>query len=252
MKYVVSIGLACGLVTAASAADLAVKAPPYKAPIAAPVQGFNWSGFYVGGHVGYLWGHTTVEEADELTERNAPTNGVVGGVLGGYNWQIGAWVLGLDADIGWSNARGTGAAPPVPDPIISVTEQPNHYDINWTSHVRGRLGYAFDSWLVYAAGGVAVADFTFTPGDVTTTTTTFDTPDPVTSSVTTHRASVSKKYTGFSIGGGLEHAFNSWLIGRVEYLYDDFGHQDYTTSDGASYRVGLKAHTVRGAVSVKF
>ena len=252
MKYVVSIALAWGVITTASAADLPVKALPYKAPIAAPA--FNWSGFYAGAHFGYLWGRTHVEEDSELVERNAATNGIVGGVLGGYNWQLGAWVLGLDADIGWSNAKGTGAQVNPPDPLVAVTQDPNHYDINWTSHVRGRVGYAFDTWLVYAAGGLALADFTFHPGDIVTTTTTFDVlGNPIdTTASRVARPSASKTYTGFSIGGGLEHAFNSWLIGRVEYLYDDFGHQDYATSDGDTYRVGLKAHTVRGALSVKF
>jgi len=264
MKYVVSIALVCGVVATASAADLPPKAPYYKAPVAAPA--FNWSGFYAGGHFGYLWGRTNVEEDGELTERNAATNGVVGGVLGGYNWQIGAWVLGLDADIGWSNARGTGdnvpppPPPPVPPEQITTTHLQNHYDIDWTSHVRGRLGYAQGSWLVYAAGGLAVAGFTFHPGDTITNTTTFgeggdDNPGIIVTGTTTTRTarpSTSKTYAGFSIGGGVEHAFNSWLIGRVEYFYDDYGHKDYATSDGDAYRVGLKAQTVRGALSVKF
>jgi outer membrane immunogenic protein len=166
-------------------------------------------------------------------------------------------VLGLDTDIGWSNARGTGAQPLPPDEV-TVRELANRYDINWTSHVRGRVGYAFDSWLVYAAGGLAVADFTFHPGDVVTTTTTFGF-DPNTgnlvSDATTSRVSrpsTSKTYTGFSIGGGVEHAFNSWLIGRVEYLYDDFGSKTYGSSDGDAYRVTLKSQAVRGALSVKF
>jgi outer membrane immunogenic protein len=255
MKYVVSIAMVCGVIATASAADLPVKAPYYKAPVAAPA--FNWSGFYAGGHFGYLWGRTHVEEDAELVERNAATNGVVGGVLGGYNWQLGAWVLGLDADFGWSNAHGRGSSPP-PPPEVTTLVEPNRYDINWTSHVRGRVGYAFDTWLVYAAGGLAVADFTFHPGDVVTTTTTFGF-DPNTgvlvSDATTSRASrpsTSKTYAGFSIGGGVEHAFNSWLIGRVEYFYDDFGHKDYASPDGDTYRVGLKAQTVRGALSVKF
>ena len=222
--------------------------------MAAPA--FNWSGFYAGGHFGYLWGRTHVEEDGELTERNAATNGVVGGVLGGYNWQIGAWVLGVDADIGWSNARGNGATPPPDD--ITTTHLQNRYDIDWTSHVRGRLGYAQGSWLVYAAGGLAVAGFTFHPGDTVKETTTFgfdDSANVIVTGTTTDRTahpSVSKTYAGFSIGGGVEHAFNSWLIGRVEYLYDDFGHKDYATADGESYGVSLKSQTVRGALSVKF
>jgi hypothetical protein len=49
----------------------------------------------------------------------APTNGVVGGVLAGYNWQSGPLVLGIEADIGWTNAVGHGTAV-----IITTTTTP--------------------------------------------------------------------------------------------------------------------------------
>ncbi|MGB9054624.1 MAG: hypothetical protein WCC54_20250 [Pseudolabrys sp.] len=50
---------------------------------------YNWGGLYLGGYVGYLWGRTRVEEDGLVTEPNAATNGVIGGVLAGYNWQAG-------------------------------------------------------------------------------------------------------------------------------------------------------------------
>jgi outer membrane immunogenic protein len=77
----------------ASAADMPVKAPP---PAPAPLP-YNWGGLYLGGHFGYLWGRTRVEEEGVVTEPNAATNGVIGGVLAGYNWQAGPWVFGLEA-----------------------------------------------------------------------------------------------------------------------------------------------------------
>ena len=79
----------------ALAADMPVKTPVYKAPIA-PAS--DWSGFYIGGHAGYMWGRSSVWEDGELLERDAPTNGFVGGALAGVNWQSGAWVLGLEGD----------------------------------------------------------------------------------------------------------------------------------------------------------
>src|SRR5882757_5496350 len=90
----------------AVSADLEVKRPVYKAPAVAPVT--NWSGWYVGGHVGYLWGETTVWDDGFLLEKDAKTNGFIGGLLTGYNLQSGAWVFGGEADFGWTNARGTG------------------------------------------------------------------------------------------------------------------------------------------------
>src|SRR3954469_10972530 len=111
-----------GLLSIASlpavAADLAVKpAPVLKAAPVSPAP--NWNGWYVGGHVGYLWGKTTVWEDDVLIEEDAPTNGFVGGILTGFNWQSGAWVFSLEGDFGWTNAHGTGVAAPV---VV------NHYD----------------------------------------------------------------------------------------------------------------------------
>jgi len=211
----------------ALAADLPVKAPIYtKAPAATPY--YNWSGFYLGGHFGYIWGRTSVEEGGVETEHNASTDGAIGGVLVGYNWQSGAFVYGIEGDIGWTDAHGVGVTP-----TITITT-PNTYDLNWTTHARGRLGYAANDWLFYVAGGFALADLTFHEG------TSIDV--PVTGG----------KYYGWSIGGGVEHAFTRNVVGRVEYFYDDFGHKDYTGVTGDSYRVSLTGQTVRGALAWKF
>jgi hypothetical protein len=61
----------------ASAADLPAR-PYTKAPVMAVDPAYDWSGFYIGGHVGYLWGKTRVVDDGVLTEPGAPTNGVVG------------------------------------------------------------------------------------------------------------------------------------------------------------------------------
>ena len=147
---------------AASAADMPVKALPR---VTAPPPVYNWTGFYVGGHVGYLWGRTHVEEEGVVIEDGAATNGVIGGALAGYNWQYNQFVFGLEGDFGWTNANGTGLAV-----VIPTTTQPNTHDFNWTSHVRGRFGYAADRWLFFVAGGLAIADFNFHEGATTTTT----------------------------------------------------------------------------------
>jgi outer membrane immunogenic protein len=218
----------------ASAADMPVKAPP-AAPIA-PAS-YNWSGFYVGGQVGYLWGRTRVEEDGVVTEPHAKTNGVIGGVLGGYNWQTGPVVFGLEGDFSWTNAHGTGTVTPPPSPTVITTQLPNTYDVNWTSHVRGRLGYAADRWLFFVAGGLAIADFDFQEG---ATITTVIPPSP------------GGTYIGWSIGGGVEYAITQNILGRVEFLYDDFGHKDYIGSDSDPYRVKLTGRTLRGALAWKF
>lgn len=215
-------------VNRASAADMPVKAPVYRAA----KLPYDWSGLYLGGHVGYLWGRTRVDEDGEVTEPNASTNGAIGGAMVGYNWQSGPVVFGLEGDFGWTNAHGTGEV--VPPPPVITTQAPNTYDVNWTSHIRGRVGYAFDKWLLFIAGGFAVADFDFHEGATTTTTI------------------VGAKYTGWSLGGGAELAITRNLVGRVEYLYDDFGHKDYVGVTGDPYRVSFRGQTVRGALAWKF
>src|ERR1700712_5612529 len=101
LTIIVAAGLAGH---SAFAADVA--APVYKAP--PPVRAYDWSGPYIGGHLGYDWGRTRVLDNGVLTEPGAPTNGAVGGLLAGYRWQSGILVYGLEADIGAANLRGAG------------------------------------------------------------------------------------------------------------------------------------------------
>jgi outer membrane immunogenic protein len=207
------------------AADMPVKAPAKK--VAAAPLPYNWAGFYAGAHVGYLWGSSSVVDNGVVTESNAPTNGIVGGVLGGYNWQQGAFVLGVEGDFGWANAHGSGAL---------ARPESYLYDVNWTSHVRGRAGYATGPWLLFAAGGLAVADFDLT----------------VLENAVIMCRMQGGRYTGYSIGGGAEYAFSNRVSGRFEYLYDDFGKKTYVVGVNDSYEAHLTGQTVRGAIVVKF
>ena len=229
----------------ASAADLpqtmSTKAPPPAAAAAAP---FHWSGLYAGGHFGYLWGRTRVDDNGITTEHNARTDGVIGGAMIGYNWQFGRVVFGVEGDFGWTNARGVGEGepppPPPPPPVLLpiTTHGPNSYDVRWSSHARGRLGFAFGSWLMFATAGIAASDLSFREGAINTTFV------PASTS--------GGKYYGWSVGGGVETALTSNLIGRVEYFYDDFGHKDYVGVLGNPYRVSLTGHRVRAALAWKF
>jgi outer membrane immunogenic protein len=228
------------------------KAPP--TPAVTPP--YDWSGFYVGGHLGYLWGRTHVDDDGVTAERNARTDGVIGGAMLGYNWQINRVVLGLEGDFGWTNAHGVGAETTDPGGgtggsnagddgggttatlVPVITHAPNHYDVRWTSHLRGRVGYAFDNWLIFAAGGFAAADLNFREGAISIDFV----PTP----------NSGGKYYGWSIGGGVEWAFTRNLFARVEYFYDSYGHKDYVGALGDRYRVSLTGQTVRGALGFKF
>ena len=219
LTIIVAAGLAGH---SAFAAD--VPAPVYKAP--PPARAYDWSGPYVGGHLGYDWGRTRILDNVVLTEPGAPTNGAVGGLLAGYRWQSGMFVYGLEADIGAANLRGAGL------PVI-VAVPPNQYFVDWTSAFRGQFGFVIlPNTLFFAAGGLALAGFTFQDG---ATGNKFGTVLP-----------------GWTIGAGIDHAFTPNFIGRIEYLYADYGNKTYEIAPGDFYNAAFKAQTLRGALIWKF
>ena len=234
----VSVAIATVVVgiKAASATDL--PAPVYTKAPAIVDPAYNWSGFYLGVHAGYIWGRSRVFDNGVLTESGAPTDGFVGGLLAGYNRQMGPLVLGLEGDFGWSNAQGHGTVVvPPPPPPPPLPPGPNAYHLMWDSHFVGKVGFTSDRWLLFATGGIAIAGFSFQEG---------------VPPGTPPSNRIPATYVGFSIGGGAEYAFTQHLLGRLQYIYDDFGGRSYTTADGGTYRVNLTSQTLRGGLSWKF
>src|SRR4051794_4160855 len=83
----------------AQAADMRVPAPSRAAaPAYVP---FSWTGFYIGGNVGYGWADAsaTVTALGVTATGTDNLNGIVGGGQLGYNWQSGSLVWGIEADI---------------------------------------------------------------------------------------------------------------------------------------------------------
>src|SRR5215471_332406 len=90
---------------AAQAADMQLKAPPRAAPVYS-----DWTGFYVFGFGGYSWGKIKPDDFDvgDITDgdlHNPKPKGGVFGFGGGYNWQYGAWVGGVEVDYGFSDEK---------------------------------------------------------------------------------------------------------------------------------------------------
>ncbi len=156
--------------------------------------GTDWSGSYLGVHTGYLWGETEVEEGGVIVESGAKTDGWVGGIYLGHNWQRDELVFGIDADAGLADVSGTGRPPP--------PELPNTYDMKWNAHLRLRAGVAPGQGNVhlFAAAGVAFANFSFTDGD-------------------TGEGS-DATYVAPSVGGGAELKLSDSLTARMEAIYD--------------------------------
>ena len=234
-KFALAVAaLAIGTVTA-SAADMAAR-PYVKAP--APIAAvYNWTGFYVGGHVG--WGEA---KQDWFLIQNAvgfgfSKDGVIAGGYAGYNWQLGSnFVIGAEFEGSWSDLQQGN----VPCTIGQAAICRN--DVNWLGSVRGRAGVAFNQVLFYAAGGWAFADAShdrqFLPLGG----------GPFTSGVSDTR-------DGWVAAVGVEWAFAGNWIGRVQYDHYDFGTKTYlipALSNFSDTRVSLTVDTVRVGLGYKF
>jgi outer membrane immunogenic protein len=194
----------------AFAADMPVKAP-------ARVVAYNWTGFYVGGNVGYAQSRssnafTFVSPFGtlDLGSDTAKTNGIIGGLQAGYNWQTGSFVLGVETDIQISGQKGSGS--PVCPVACGVGGGVNYENkLTWLGTTRGRVGVAFDRMLVYGTGGVAYGAEKVS-GALNVPTALAVAP-----------FSESSTRVGWTIGAGLEAALAANWTWRVEYLYVDLG-----------------------------
>jgi outer membrane immunogenic protein len=196
----------------AQAADM-----PVKAPVKAPA-GPMWAGCYLGGALGYAWARDFDAERDSVTgvlsgvspTDSANANGVKAGGYLGCNWQVaGPFVIGAEGDLEWADARGTATFPNSGPPL-------NFYEtrIDSQSSIRGRIGYALDSMLLYVTGGVASAHLT--EHDVLAATGAFN--------------DNSTTRTGWTLGAGVDYAVTARWLARIEYRYANFGTFSYNTA----------------------
>jgi|SRR5665213_3388997 len=171
-----AIAIAAALCGPVLAADMPVKAAPRQAI-------FDWSGFYVGGHVG-----VGVAKFDFSTGVDPGTRGgLIGGLQLGYNWQAGNIVWGLEGDVSAAGLR-------------VGQDSPMEAKVDLLASLRGRLGMTFDRVLVYGTGGIG---YVHGKGEANTFGTV-----------------LSTNYGNFRgvVGAGVEWAYtNNWTF-RVEAL----------------------------------
>jgi len=267
-RLLIGISAAASLfATNALAADLPAKAPVYtKAPVYVepPV---DWTGFYVGGNIGYSWGRSN----DTSTVTNglgtvvftatdhANLDGVVGGGQFGYNWQMQNWVFGLEADIQGTGEKGThsylcpiGTCVPLPVGIAAVfgtvVSESLSQKIDWFGTARGRIGVlAAPKVLLYATGGLAY-------GEVDTNATI-----GAVGGVPTVFPSASNINVGWTVGAGVEGVIAGNWTARLEYLYVDLGKVSgaFATTIGTTaltsfYSSRITDNIVRVGVNYKF
>jgi outer membrane immunogenic protein len=210
-KFLLATTCAIGVgATPGFAADLPARMP-VKAPVAAPIPYFTWTGCYLGGHVGGGWGRKDFADdfftpASILADASSPTAATSGWLAGG---QVGCdyqfaknWVVGVEGSGSWANIKGSS------DPFFAGKAVFNA-KTRWMATATGRLGYAFDHWLIYAKGGAAWA------GDKYEVVGTFET--------VPFNYAGSETRTGWTIGAGVEWALWQNWSAKLEYAYYDFG-----------------------------
>jgi len=216
----VLLGSATILAAATGSAMAADLGPyqPYNPPAEpAPIyQPAIWDGAYIGVNGGYGWSNAGPTE---------PDGGFGGGQLG-YNWQRGNIVFGLEGDIQAGDISGRA---------YTFDGDTARSDVNWFSTVRGRLGFTNGPWLLYATGGLAIADV--------------DNRVNLVGAPSFHN---SETLTGYAVGGGLEWKFTQNWSAKAEYLYLGLGNSTLYNSDGDSGRVNNDIQTVRVGLNYHF
>jgi outer membrane immunogenic protein len=230
------------LAGAAQAADMPVKAPPPPPP---PM--YNWTGFYIGGHIGGAWadrnGHDRFDRvnnclADEslglicFNDNDFGRNNdgrFIGGGQVGFNYQLGQWVWGVEGQISAITSNNDD------DACGFVTFEDGTRDHmfrcgnrgNWVATIAGRLGVTFGqtgNWLVYVKGGGAFADSRFGVRLRDDCVGVFGTAMCDSRNFVFNDDNGTR--TGWMVGAGVEYgAWGNWSW-KLEYNFMDFGRRD--------------------------
>ena len=198
---------------AVSAADLLINQPRPSYDNFGSSSAGGWDGAYVGGFVGYGW---AVADGPTLgTNGDIDLSGWTVGATLGANFSVGGGlVLGAAGDVAWSGIGGY--------------ETPHDFDINWTSSLRGRVGYDAGAFMPYLTAGLAIAGATASDTGVDST----------------------QMHFGWTAGAGVEVAATDQVSLDLQYRYSDYGKATYGTS--VSGDVDLNTHAITGGVNFKF
>jgi outer membrane immunogenic protein len=215
--------LVFGASVPALAADLSprtyTKAPAYMGPI------YNWTGFYIGGHVGGAFAGNDGLAGDD--------GRFLGGIQGGADYQFASnWVLGIEAQYSWMSGGSSSVLFPG-GTVVSTNS-------NELGSVTGRLGYSFGPALLYAKGGYAFKDGDRIGVSVGGVPVAFSTDG-------SHR-------DGYTVGAGIEYMFAPNWSAKLEYQYYNFGSGTFLTgpADIVGVRFTDDEHTVKAGLNYRF
>jgi high affinity Mn2+ porin len=197
------------------------------------------SGFYVGGHVGYLFGNARATLGDPIGVAAAggvtPYGAFAGGLQAGYEHYFPSrLMLGIELDASFADyldpnqvlsyrATGTGTA----------TEQ-----LEYLATLRGRVGYDMGGWTPFVSGGIAWASTRFSRIDLTTGN---------------EDANPSNIRLGYALGAGLDYRLDQRWSARAEYLYANLGLTGFLFGSApARYDSQYDLHQFRVGLNYKF
>jgi outer membrane immunogenic protein len=197
-----------------------------KAPPTVPALVYNWTGFYIGGHVGGAF-----TDGTNLMGSDAR---FLGGVQGGFDYQFAPnWVAGVEAQYSWlAGGSGPGTVFPAGSLVTGNTDQ--------LGSVTGRFGYTWGPALLYAKGGYAWRDI--------------NNLGVVSGGAPAAFTTSGNRQDGYTVGAGLEYMFAPNWSAKAEYQYYNFGKTTFTSGPadvvGASFR--NDEHTVKLGINYRF
>jgi outer membrane immunogenic protein len=226
----IKLALAAAMLASAAAVSDAAEPVRYPAYPAYPAYApppiplvYNWTGFYVGGHVGVGW--SGGDGGDN-------SSGFLGGGQAGFNYQINQWVLGVEGQFSWTGIKDNVNATFVfPGAIATANAEAS---LDWVSTFGAKFGYAFDRWLIYGKAGGAWAHATANIG------VSVIAPGVVGGIA----GSIDQTVSGWMLGIGTEYAlWNNWSA-KIEYNMMDFGSSGPLADD--------KLHVIKAGINYKF
>jgi outer membrane immunogenic protein len=196
--------VALGATVPALAADLGArpaytKAPAYAAPI------YNWTGFYIGGHIGGAFSNNN--NFNGLVTGNNDNGRFLGGVQAGADYQFAPnWVAGVEGQYSWLGNNNNGVL--FPGGFLYTNNQ------RAIGSATARLGYTWGPGLLYVKGGYAFADNNDTL---------------LLNNAPFAFALNSGHRDGYTVGAGIEYMFAQNWSAKVEYQYYNFGNTQFVT-----------------------
>jgi outer membrane immunogenic protein len=220
------VAVAAGAVIAAAtagaspalAADLPVAPAQVPYPQVYQPAIYNWSGLYIGLHVGVDALRDTFTDTTGILNtagtgtRVDPYSYIAGGQIGA-NYQFASIVIGIEATFGYTQLNGTTYYPSTVLGGLTGSESASS-QVPWYATATGRVGYAFNDLLVYGKGGGAWMRANYTEQTL------------VAGNVSSGQQ-ISANRSGFTAGGGFEYGFTENLSGKIEYDFLDFGTKTY-------------------------